>query len=87
MQGCNLEGALNVLLFDRDLLFFLLTFLEVMVSCLPSNFISNSFLTVKSVHLKFLAIFDAPNRDVCKFLDLTSNLNLLLLSHSGVDSW
>lgn len=57
------------------------------MSCLPSNFISNSFLTVKSVHLKFLAIFDAPNRDVCKFLDLTSNLNLLLLSHSGVDSW
>jgi len=86
MQGCNLEGTLNVLLFDRDLLFFLLTFLEVMVSCLPSNFISNSFLTVKSVRLKFLAIFDAPI--VCmQIFGFNIELNLLLLSHSGVDSW
>ena len=61
--------------------YFLLTFLEVMVSYLPSYFTFNSSLAVKSVHLKFLVIFDTTSRDVCKFLAVTSNLNLLLLSH------
>ena len=71
------------------IIYFLLTFLEVMVSYLPSYFTFNSSLAVKSVHLKFLVIFDTTSRDVCKFF-FGCNIKFefaTIESYSSVDSW
>ena len=40
MQSCNLEGAYLNVLYLIVIFYILLTCLEVMVSCLPSNFMS-----------------------------------------------